>query len=96
MFDNISIENLANIINKINIIDIRSNEKFNSSHIPYAINIPFDKLILNPNKYLKLNGKYYLYCTKGKKSISLCTYLSKQGYNVINISGGYEKWLLKK
>lgn len=96
MINNISIDDLNLIKENLYIIDIRSNEQYNSNHIPNAINIPQDKLILNPKKYLNYNDTYYIYCKKGKKSISLCTYLTKLGYKVINILGGYEKWLLKK
>ena len=96
MIDNINVEQLKLIVSKINIIDIRSVEKYNSSHIQNSINIPFNKLLVEPSIYLRLNETYYIYCSKGIKSLSMCIYLSKLGYKVININGGYEKWLLKK
>lgn len=95
MFKTININDLLTIINKINIIDIRSVQKYNSGHIPNAINIPYDNLILNPSKYINKDNTYYIYCNMGQKSVSICTYLSKLGYKTVNISGGYEKWLLK-
>lgn len=80
---------------KINIIDIRNIEKYNNNHIPNSINIPHEKLIINPDKYLDKEKKYYIYCQKGITSYKTCQILIKQGYNVTNINGGYESWILK-
>ena len=77
-----------------NIIDIRSIEKFNSNHIDGAKNIPINKLILNPDKYLLKQDIYYIYCQKGIQSRKICLILQTKGYNVINIEGGYEAWIL--
>lgn len=85
-------------INKItsNIIDIRSVEKFNGSHIPYAKNIPKIELVTNHSKYLNKNEVYYIYCQYGKTSLQVCAYLTRLGYHVKNLIGGYENWLLEK
>lgn len=91
---NITIEQLIKLKNP-NIIDIRSIENYNHKHIPNSINIPFTNLLSNPSKYLKYSETYYIYCSSGIKSTKVCNYLSKQGYNVINVLGGYEDWILK-
>lgn len=95
MIPSISVRDLLKYKN-LNIIDIRSVEKYNSNHIYGAINIPFEKLITNPNNYLNKNEMYYLYCRSGVTSIKACEILTKIGYKVTNISGGYEEWLLTK
>lgn len=95
MIPSISVDDLIKN-NHNNIIDIRSIEKYNSNHIPNAKNIPFEKLIVNPNLYLDKNTMYYLYCRSGITSMNACVMLSKLGYKVTNINGGYEEWLLKK
>lgn len=82
------------IINQINIIDIRSVQSYNNNHIPNAKNIPFEKLITNPSQYLNFTEKYYIYCQKGLSSENVCKILNNIGYNVINIDGGYESWIL--
>lgn len=79
-----------------NIIDIRSIEKYNNNHIPNSINIPLEKLLSNFNKYLDKDKKYYIYCQKGVQSRKVCQILTNSGYNVINIIGGYEAWMLNK
>ena len=91
MLESISV---AELNNKINIIDIRSVEKYNNNHIEGAINIPFDKLLMNPNKYLKKNETYYIYCQRGIQSRKMCLMLKNMGYKAININGGYETWML--
>ena len=91
---NIRIEELLKKINPI-IIDIRNEQSYNNRHIDGAINIPYLKLIANPNKYLNKQEQYYIYCQKGITSQKICAYLLSLGYNVINIIGGYEEWLLE-
>lgn len=95
MISCISISDLLKKEN-LNIIDIRSIESYNNNHIPGAINIPFEKLIVNPSKYLSFGLIYYIYCQKGIKSIKTCQILQKKGYKVVNIDGGYESWILEK
>lgn len=92
---NIDVYKLSSLIGSINIIDLRSREKYNTSHIETSINIPFDVLMNNPEKYLNKNKTYYFYCQKGITSKKICNILYLKGYKVINILGGYESWLLK-
>ena len=82
--------------NNINIIDIRNEQSYNNNHIDGAINIPYNKLIANPNMYLEFGKKYYIYCQKGLTSKKVCNFLLSRGFNVINIIGGYEEWIIKK
>lgn len=93
MISNININELLNMKN-INIIDIRSVEKYNDNHIPNAINIPQEKILLNPNKYLDKNIRYYIYCQKGMSSYNICRILTTMGYKVTNINGGYESYIM--
>ena len=81
-------------LDSIDIIDIRSEEKYNDNHILNAYNIPYNKLLISPNNYLDINRTYYVYCQKGLTSRKLCSILNSKGYNLINIVGGYEAWIL--
>lgn len=91
----IDVNNLKNLnLNNINLIDIRSMEKYNDNHIPGAINIPKILLVKNYPKYLDKNKLYYIYCQKGEQSLKVCTLLRRLGYHVINVVGGYESWIL--
>ena len=95
MIENISVLELKKLKN-INIIDIRSIEKYNSGHIQNAINIPLEQILMNFNNYLNKNEKYYIYCQMGIQSRKLCQILKNNGFNVINILGGYETWVLSE
>ena len=95
MFENISVEELKKL-NNINIIDIRSIEKYNNGHIVNSKNITAENLIIKPEKYLNKSEKYYIYCQKGIQSRKVCQVLIKNGYNVVNVLGGYEAWILSE
>ena len=83
-------------LNNPNVIDIRMRQKYNDNHIPGAINVSSNELLNNPEKFLNLNLTYYIYCQKGTSSRTLAQVLKVKGYNVFNIIGGYEAWILKK
>ena len=91
----ISLNELLNEKN-INIIDIRDSFKYDLGHIPGAVNISYYELINNPIKYLDKDKKYYLYCDYGNTSRVLVNKLNSFGYNLVNISGGYNNYLLIK
>lgn len=94
MLKNIDVKHLRSLIGTIDIIDIRSIEKYNTSHIETSINVKADILLMNPSKYLLKEKEYYIYCQYGRSSMKVCMALSNLGYKVINILGGYESWLL--
>lgn len=95
MISNISVQELQDKIGVSNIIDIRSNQSYNNNHIPGAINIPMERLLVEPKKYLQASTVYYIYCQKGISSPKLCQILNRMGYHTVNISGGYEEWILQ-
>lgn len=94
----ISIKDLLKEIslNKTNIIDIRSLFQYQLDHIPTAINISYQALKSNPEKYLEKNKKYYIYCQSGHSSNNLVITLNQLGYTTVNIKGGYNNYLLMK
>lgn len=93
MVSSISIHDFFSL-KDVSLIDIRSKIEFDSGHIDGAVNIPYEKLISNPSDFLDLEKKYCLYCQKGLTSYSVCNILSKLGYDVVNISGGYYGYIL--
>lgn len=90
----ITIDKIINNINNLNIIDIRDNYRFNINHIPNAINIPMNFLIMNPKNYLDVTKTYYIYCEMGVNSKRTCIILDELGYDVVNISGGFNEYRL--
>lgn len=95
MLKNITVKELKSILNPgINIIDLRSFEKYNTSHIEFSKNIPYLELLKNYDKYLDKTKVYHLYCQSGKVSLKLSIQLNNMGYNTINVLGGYQEWLI--
>ena len=95
MINNISVTDLKKVYDRVNIIDLRGIESYNNNHIPTAINIPFEQLIIYPDKFLNKNTIYYIYCTRGMKSLKAIQILMKQGYQFVHVNGGYEEWVLE-
>ena len=95
MIESVSVSDLKRLTN-VEIIDVRSTEKYNNNHILNAHNIPFDKLLVYPDKYLNRNQKYYLYCQKGLKTKQLCKILNDKGFHTVHVIGGYEAWILSE
>ena len=93
MYKSIKGSNLRSMLGKVNIIDVRKNFLYNLGAIPGSRNIPMDFLMSNPDKYLNKNEEYYIYCTQGMESIKVCDKLSKKGYKVVNVLGGYQDFL---
>ncbi len=94
--NSISIDELLKIVPSSSIIDIRSSQSYNNNHIPGAINVPYEKLIVRPDAYLNFKQNYYLYCQKGVSSKKVVSILNRMGYHTIHVEGGYEEWIMKK
>ena len=71
------------------IIDIRDPYQFAQSHLPTAVNIPYQTLVMYPERYLNRQDTYYLICAHGGESYRACMMLEPSGYQVIIIVGGY-------
>ena len=91
MYLNITIDELLKK-NSGTIIDIRQSSKYKIGHIKNAKNISKNELMFNTENYLNKLNTYYIYCSKGMQSKSLCSYLNKLGYKVYNLLGGYESY----
>jgi len=75
------------------LIDLRSPEDYSKSHLPSAINLPFESWQDNPellNSYR--NRHLYLYCEHGNISILAARLLTEAGYQVVNLTGGIRSY----
>ena len=75
-------------IGNMEIIDIRDENEYKKKHLSNAINIPFQRLIVYPNQYLKKDKKYLLVCELGLKSKKTCEILNRNGYQVYSLKNG--------
>lgn len=84
----IHVNELENLIGKVEIIDIREPYEYTSGTLKSAKNIPMGNLLAAPDKYLKKDETYYIMCQSGGRSKRTTNLLSKQGFRVINVAGG--------
>lgn len=88
-YHTIFVNELDDLIGKINLIDIREPGEVRFGTIQTATNIPMGNLLEHPDKHLKKDQTYYLMCQSGMRSARATSALKKVGYNVINVKGGY-------
>lgn len=68
------------------LIDVRNKYDYvKEMHHKDSVNIPYDELIFNHNKYLNKIDTFYITCSGGNKSKKACNILSVYGYNVVNV-----------
>lgn len=71
------------------IIDIREPYETSSGTIKGAKKVPMNTLLQNPEKYLNKDNEYHIMCQSGMRSFKASKSLSKLGYNVVNVAGGF-------
>lgn len=80
----------------IEIIDIREPYEFFKGSISNSKNIAMAGLLLNPTNFLNKTKTYYISCKSGGRSYMCCDSFTQEGYDVVNVEGGYFSYLEKK
>lgn len=77
------------------ILDVRTQQEFNSGKIPNSINIDIYKgqgFIYLVDE-LDKSKNYYVYCRSGARSGQACIVMNKMGFlNAFNLLGGVMQW----
>lgn len=76
---------------KVNILDVREVDEFQSGHIEGAINLPlsgFPEAV----EALDQTKAYHVICHSGSRSQMACDYLGSNGFDTTNIMGGMSTW----
>lgn len=73
------------------VLDLRSQEEFRRGHLPRAVHINIEEIENGSFTYPK-NKKILIYCLHGGQSLYAAGILKKRGYQVRNLSGGYEAY----
>lgn len=84
----INVNDIDNLIGKVELIDIREKYEYAGGSIQSAKNIPMGELLNDPEKYLNKSKEYYIMCQSGGRSARACNALSNEGFKVVNVSGG--------
>ncbi|MDD3218482.1 MAG: ATP-binding protein [Lachnospiraceae bacterium] len=77
------------------VIDIRTEEDYEKETYPGAVNIYWEELDAHLDEIPK-DKPVYLLCYTGERSDEIAEELSKQGYDMISIAGGYRAYLRLK
>lgn len=77
---------------EIVIVDIRSEEEFKRGTIDGAINLPIEEIPARIDE-LEKEKTIYVLCHTGEKSKGITEELTKQGFTVCNVEGGYRSFL---
>lgn len=76
---------------KLNMIDVREDDEVAQGKIPGAYHIPLGELPDRLNE-LDKDKQYYIICRSGGRSGKACAFLSEQGYDATNMTGGMLDW----
>ncbi|MCZ8521855.1 MULTISPECIES: rhodanese-like domain-containing protein [Paenibacillus] len=76
---------------KIEILDVREHEEWESGHIPEARHIPLGELETRHSE-LNKEEEMVVVCRSGNRSGMACDYLTALGYKVVNMPGGMSVW----
>ncbi len=77
------------------IIDVRTEDEFESGKIPAALNIDIYKGqgFVYQVEELDKSKNFYVYCAAGVRSANACGVMQQLGFeNVFNLVGGFSNW----
>lgn len=75
----------------VNLIDVREVDEVEAGHIPGITHIPLGLLEFRMHE-LDKNEHYYMVCRSGGRSGQATAFLTAQGYDVTNMTGGMLAW----
>lgn len=80
---------LENIIDEVNLVDVRKPGEYTSEHVEDATHYPLDYMNEDLTK-LDKDKTYHVHCAGGYRSVIAISLLMQNGYtNLIDIAGGY-------
>ena len=92
----INVNDIDNLIGKINLIDIREPYEYRTGSIKTAKNIPMSDLLGEPDKYLQKDKEYHIVCQSGGRSARAYSKLEGLGFDVVNVAGGVGSYVGSK
>lgn len=76
------------------LVDVRSPEEWEEGIIDGALMITIEQLRANPDS-LEKGRTYVVYCGVGYRAYVVCRFLTQQGYDVYNLTGGYSAYAME-
>lgn len=75
------------------LLDVREASEYEQGHINNARNFP---LTMIEEEYPEKDKKYYVYCKSGIRSQQASLLLVNQGFDIVNLEGGYSDFIKKQ
>ena len=94
-YQDLSVEDFAQALTPASrILDVRTADEFVDGHLRGAVNADWygETFMDQVQELFDKTAPLYVYCRSGKRSASASVQLSKAGYQVFNLSGGYLAW----
>lgn len=78
----------------IRVIDVRTASEYEEGHLQCAVNIDWQSegFLDKVRETFDKKAPLHVYCRSGRRSAEAADALSKEGYEVINLEGGYTAW----
>lgn len=78
---------------KVQLVDVRTPAEFKLGHIENAsnINVKSNDFLTKMTKFNK-DEPVYVYCRSGGRSMRAANILKAEGFNVVNLNGGFMGW----
>lgn len=77
---------------KLNLIDVREPDEWQEGHIKEARLIPLSEFQARAHEVHDVEGDVVFICRSGGRSGRVCEFLSMQGFEVTNVTGGMLAW----
>ncbi|MEC5192839.1 MULTISPECIES: rhodanese-like domain-containing protein [unclassified Arthrobacter] len=89
----ISVKELAALGKEAAIVDVREDDEFAAVRVSGAKSVPLSRF---PQSLAEVpaTGTVYVMCAAGGRSSQATAYLTDQGYDAVNVTGGINEWQL--
>ena len=74
------------------VLDVRTQDEYNSGHIPQAICLPYDSISEENTSEFRTDQLILVYCRSGNRSKKACATLSDLGFENVVDFGGISEW----
>ncbi len=89
--EEISVADLHALGPDVVLVDVREDDEWADSHVPYAVHVPLGTV---PDHLDRFTGRpTYVMCKVGGRSRGACEFAEAHGHHVVNVAGGILAWI---
>ena len=74
------------------VVDVREPHEYAAGHVPGALSSPMSQIVDRLAEVPALPGPVHLVCATGNRSGQVTAWLTQQGYEAVNVTGGTVAW----